>query len=555
MHRPRPSLLTAFVVSAMLVHFANGSLQHREEEPVLMNLDAFLPHAQEPSSPPAAAANRLAGGAPAVAASSPAAPPSSRIPDLLASILANAPPPTGTRERGSQAPQRYIVMLQPNMTQSDVQAHLDWLKSQLSSVIPANSAANALVDRYAGVLTSWQSTNGYAAHVPAWLVDQIKLRAGVHAVEPDVYLTHMGDMSENPSSDSGNSNAASDVAPDAITATAPVAPTTGAIQVTAAGLLATSAEKTTAQALPPWGLDRISHRESGFQGLYIFPPNGGENVDIYVLDTGVYAMHPDFEGRARIGTSFSPDGSVDGHGHGTHVSGTAASKTYGVAKKANVIGVKVLDNDGKGLVSQVISGLDWVLTEIGKKNATTGATRRSVVNMSLGGAGQSTALNALVSRLVQAGVPIAVAAGNDNVDACTNSPADSALAMTVGASTMTDSRATFSNYGPCVNIFGPGSNITSTYIPPASTHVLSGTSMATPHVAGLMATLLSQYPAATPADVYSTLDTLATPNMVADANTPTAKLLFSGLDNQPYDGLVKAKKNFPWMVWDLVRSI
>ncbi|KAI8587163.1 serine protease [Geranomyces variabilis] len=474
-----------------------------------MNLDAFLPHAEAPPSSPITA-NRLAGGSPAVAAVAPAADaaaaapaePSTPIPDLLASIIANAPPPAGTRERGSQAPQRYIVMLQPNMTQSDVQAHLDWLKSQLASVFPAGSsssstAANALVDRFAGVLTSWQSTNGYAAHVPAWLVDQIKLRAGVRVVEPD----------------------------------------------------------TTVQALPPWGLDRISHREAGFQGLYIFPPNGGENVDIYVLDTGVYAMHPDFDGRARVGTSFSPDGSVDGHGHGTHVSGTAASKTYGVAKKANIIGVKVLDNDGKGLVSQVISGLDWVLTEIGKKNATTGATRRAVVNMSLGGSGQSTALNVLVSRLVQAGVPIAVAAGNDAVDACTNSPADSALAMTVGASTMTDSRATFSNFGSCVNIFGPGSNITSTFIPPASTRVLSGTSMASPHVAGLMATLLSQFPTATPADVYSTLETLATPHMVADANSPSAKLLFSGLDSQPYDGLVKAKKNLAWMIWDLIRSI
>ncbi|KAJ3136461.1 serine protease [Geranomyces variabilis] len=542
----------------MLVNAANGSLQHREEP--LMNLDAFLPHAEAPPSSPITA-NRLAGGSPAVAAVAPAADaaaaapaePSTPIPDLLASIIANAPPPAGTRERGSQAPQRYIVMLQPNMTQSDVQAHLDWLKSQLASVFPAGSsssstAANALVDRFAGVLTSWQSTNGYAAHVPAWLVDQIKLRAGVRVVEPDVYLSHMGDMSKEPSD-------TFDAAPDAAAAAATPAPTTGAIQVTAAGLLAMSAEKTTVQALPPWGLDRISHREAGFQGLYIFPPNGGENVDIYVLDTGVYAMHPDFDGRARVGTSFSPDGSVDGHGHGTHVSGTAASKTYGVAKKANIIGVKVLDNDGKGLVSQVISGLDWVLTEIGKKNATTGATRRAVVNMSLGGSGQSTALNVLVSRLVQAGVPIAVAAGNDAVDACTNSPADSALAMTVGASTMTDSRATFSNFGSCVNIFGPGSNITSTFIPPASTRVLSGTSMASPHVAGLMATLLSQFPTATPADVYSTLETLATPHMVADANSPSAKLLFSGLDSQPYDGLVKAKKNLAWMIWDLIRSI
>ncbi|KAJ3152660.1 serine protease [Geranomyces michiganensis] len=540
----------------MLVGAVDAQLPH---EPV-MNLDAFRPLAAQESPSLSIVSTR-----PVVAAA--AAPPSAPIPDLLAEILANKAPPAGSREPGSQAPQRYIVMLQPNMTGAAVQEHLAWLKTQLATAASGgsssdgnNDAANALVDRFAGVLTNWQSTNGYAAHLPVWLVDQVKQRQGVNIVEPDMYVSHLAEDKPETTAPEPSSSTSTVPRKDALSDAALTS--TGAIEVTAAGLLAsTAADKTTAQALPPWGLDRISHREAGFQGLYIFPPNGGANVDIYVLDTGVYAAHPDFEGRARVGTSFSPEGSVDGHGHGTHVSGIAASKTYGVAKKANVIGVKVLDNDGKGLISQVISGLDWVLTEISRKNTTTNPTtttttsRRAVINMSLGGAGQSSALNRLVSRLVQAGVPIAVAAGNDNLDACENSPADSALVMTVGASTMTDTRAKFSNYGACVNIYGPGANITSTYIPPASTRMLSGTSMAAPHVAGLMATLLSRYPTAAPADVYSTLDALATPNAVADAKAETAKLLFSGLDSQPYDKLVEAKKNLPWMVWDLVRSL
>jgi len=215
----------------------------------------------------------------------------------------------------------------------------------------------------------------------------------------------------------------------------------------------------------------------------------------------------EFEGRARWGKTVPEnDEDVDGNGHGTHCAGTIASKKYGVAKKANVVAVKVLGSNGSGSMSDVLAGVTWAAADARKQAdaakaefAATGKSKRkgAVANMSLGG-GKSNALDIAVDRAIDSGLHFAVAAGNDNKDACNYSPAAAEKAVTVGASTLGDDRAYFSNYGSCVDIFAPGLNILSTYTgSPTAIATLSGTSMASPHTAGMLAYLLSIYPSAT----------------------------------------------------------
>ncbi|KAJ7085979.1 peptidase S8/S53 domain-containing protein [Mycena crocata] len=256
------------------------------------------------------------------------------------------------------------------------------------------------------------------------------------------------------------------------------------------------------QIQAPWGLARVSHRDrltfSTFT-RYEHDPAGGQGVDVYVLDTGINIRHTEFEGRASWGASFSNDGvDDDTNGHGTHCAGTIASRRYGVAKAANVIAVKVIDADGHGALSNVLAGLDFAIRAARtKRDAGDPAHRGSVINISLGG-DPSRALDDGVNAAVDSGIHVAVAAGNDNEDACRHSPASAYKAVTVGASTLGDERASFSNFGACVDVFAPGQNILSTYTgsTTAST-TLSGTSMATPHTAGMLAYLLSLYPCKT----------------------------------------------------------
>ncbi|KAJ2084158.1 proteinase B [Coemansia sp. RSA 988] len=249
----------------------------------------------------------------------------------------------------------------------------------------------------------------------------------------------------------------------------------------------------------PWGLARISHRQPlGFSNFnkYVHDPAGGKDITVYVVDTGINVDHEDFEGRARWGkTMVANDEDVDGNGHGTHVAGTIAGKKYGVAKAAEVVAVKVLSSSGSGSMSGVVMGVEFTVKEHRKAVASAEREGRkhrgSVANMSLGG-GYSRALNLAVDAASRAGVHYAVAAGNDNQDACDYSPASAANAITVGATTITDERAWFSNYGECVDVFAPGKDILSTWIGSRrSTNSISGTSMASPHVAGLAAYLLS----------------------------------------------------------------
>ena len=254
----------------------------------------------------------------------------------------------------------------------------------------------------------------------------------------------------------------------------------------------------------PWGLARISHRDSlsfGNFNKYLYAEDGGEGVDVYVIDTGTNIDHADFEGRAKWEKTVPQgDPDEDGNGHGTHCSGTIAGKKYGVAKKANIRAIKVLRSNGSGTMSDVVKGVEHAADAHEKAVKAAKAGKRkgfkgSAANMSLGG-GKSSVLDETVNAAVDAGIHFAVAAGNDNANSCDYSPAAAEKAVTVGASTLADERAYFSNYGKCNDIFAPGLNILSTWIGSKyAVNTISGTSMASPHIAGLLAYLLSLQPA------------------------------------------------------------
>ncbi|KKP06357.1 proteinase T [Trichoderma harzianum] len=234
----------------------------------------------------------------------------------------------------------------------------------------------------------------------------------------------------------------------------------------------------------PWGLGRISHKARG-STTYVYDDSAGAGTCSYIIDTGVDATHPEFEGRATFLKTFVSGQNTDGNGHGTHVSGTIGSRSYGVAKKTSIYGVKVLDNSGSGTFANVIAGMDFVASDSQTRNCPNG----SVANMSLGG-GYTASVNAAAAALIDAGVFLAVAAGNDGADARNTSPASEPTVCTVGASTSADARASFSNYGTVVDIFAPGQDVLSTW-PSGRTNTISGTSMATPHIVGLGAYLLA----------------------------------------------------------------
>ena len=276
----------------------------------------------------------------------------------------------------------------------------------------------------------------------------------------------------------------------------------------------------TTQANPPsWGLDRIDQASLPLSSSYNYTSTGA-GVNVYVIDTGVRISHSTFGGRARNGFDAVDNDSVaqDGNGHGTHVAGTIAGSQYGVAKAATVYGVRVLDNAGSGTTAGVVAGIDWV---------TANAIKPAVANMSLGG-GVSTALDAAVRRSIASGVTYAVAAGNSNANASTFSPARVSEAITVGATERTDARASYSNYGSVLDVFAPGSGITSSWnTSDTATNTISGTSMATPHVVGVVARYLQNNKSATPAQVSSALVTASTKNKVTSAGSGSPnRLLF-----------------------------
>ena len=298
---------------------------------------------------------------------------------------------------------------------------------------------------------------------------------------------------------------------------------------TLAGVVAVEADQpvhasVSTQDNPTWGLDRIDD-ETGLDGSYSYTATGS-GVTAYVIDTGIRLDHADFGGRAVTGYDAVDGSSADDcNGHGTHVAGTIGGGTYGVAKGVSLIAVRVLDCSGSGTTSGVVAGIDWV-TEHHQLGSP------AVANMSLGG-GASTAIDTAVANSIGDGVSYAVAAGNGNrggrpQDACNYSPARVPTALTVAASDKADKPASFSNYGTCVDLFAPGVGITSDwYTGTTATNTISGTSMATPHVAGVAALYLQGNPTAAPSGVDAAIKAVATKDAVPTKKTANNDLLFT----------------------------
>lgn len=296
------------------------------------------------------------------------------------------------------------------------------------------------------------------------------------------------------------------------------------------------------QAGATWGLDRVDQPYLPLDETYQYPDQAGGGVNVYVIDTGLRASHQEFTGRVIEGRNFAvndtgllglgglplvgsllnvggetdPSDTSDCNGHGTHVASTAVGSTYGIAKEASVAAVRVLDCSGAGSNADVIAGVDWVAAN---------HQAPAVANMSLGG-GNSDALDEAVRGAVEQGVTFVVAAGNSDADACSGSPNRVPEAITVGSTTREDQRSSFSNFGTCLDLFAPGSDITAAwYQSDTETNTISGTSMASPHVAGTAALLLGTDPGLTPGQVDTALEELAATNVLGDIKSGSPNLL------------------------------
>jgi subtilisin family serine protease len=273
------------------------------------------------------------------------------------------------------------------------------------------------------------------------------------------------------------------------------------------------AEASVTQSGATWGIDRIDQRSRPLSGTYTYTTTAS-NVYAYVIDTGIYASHSQFGGRASNVYDALGGNGTDCNGHGTHVAGTIGSTTYGVAKGVRLRGIRVLNCSGSGSFSGIIAGIDWVRLN---------RTNPAVANLSLGG-GLNTSLNNAVTNLANSGVFVAVAAGNSNANACNYSPASASAVTTVAASTSTDAKASYSNYGSCVDVYAPGSSITSTWLN-GGTNTISGTSMASPHVAGVAALYKATFGNVSQGTIDSWIKTNATLNVITGNITGTANRL------------------------------
>jgi len=284
------------------------------------------------------------------------------------------------------------------------------------------------------------------------------------------------------------------------------------------------------QNTPSWGLARLSHLGDVSRGLINnmrhSSSHTGAGVDIYIIDTGIMITHTDFGGRARWGVAYADGGTqVDGNGHGTHCAGTAAGLTYGIAKLAGLVAVKVLGANGGGTWADVIAGVDYC--------GNNGVAGRALGSMSLGGGGSNAGLTSAVNACVNKGIPIIVAAGNSNANACGYTPSGIASVISVGSCEIAgfepdefDSRSSFSNWGTCVHIFAPGRDITSSWIGSnTASSTISGTSMACPHVAGYTATLLSNDPTLSPQAIRDLLQTSSQKDLIANPGTGSPNYL------------------------------
>ncbi|KEY68609.1 hypothetical protein S7711_05789 [Stachybotrys chartarum IBT 7711] len=429
-------------------------------------------------------------------------------------------------------PDAYIIKFKDHVDAAAAEHHQNWIHTvhtegeEQRLELRKRSAASLSAEIFSGLKHSFSigdDFKGYAGHFHESVIEQLRNHPDVEYIERDSIVKTMLPV-----------DVQSTVTEDSCDA------------------------ETEKQA--PWGLARISHRDTlnfGTFNKYLYAAEGGEGVDAYVIDTGINTEHVDFEGRAKWGKTIpSGDADEDGNGHGTHCSGTVAGKKYGVAKKAHVYAVKVLRSNGSGTMSDVVKGVEWAATShLEQVDAAKDGKRKgfkgSVANMSLGG-GKTQALDAAVNAAVRTGVHFAVAAGNDNADACKYSPAAASEPVTVGASALDDSRAYFSNWGKCTDIFAPGLSIQSTWIGSKyAINTISGTSMASPHIAGLLAYYLSLQPAAdseyavasiTPKELKEALISVSTEGTltdIPDADTPN-KLAWNGAGCSNFTKIVEA---------------
>ncbi|KAF2770704.1 vacuolar serine protease [Teratosphaeria nubilosa] len=425
-------------------------------------------------------------------------------PVLLDQSIHKGAAPVLSAANAQEIPDNYIVVFKKHVTEKHAADHHNWVQDihlgtqQAKTELKKRSLGfqEPILDVFGGLKHTYNiagSLLGYSGHFDEDVIEQIRRNPDVEYIEKDqeVHVLEQPELEKN----------------------------------------------------APWGLARISHRDAlsfGTFNKYLYTAEGGEGVDVYVIDTGTNTEHVDFEGRASWGKTIPQgDADEDGNGHGTHCSGTVAGKKYGVAKKAHVKAVKVLRSNGSGSMSDVVKGVEYAAeshlkaVEDAKKGKRKGF-KGSTANMSLGG-GKSSILDQAVNAAVDAGIHFAVAAGNDNADSCNYSPAAAEKAVTVGASTLADERAYFSNYGKCNDIFAPGLSILSTWIGSKyAVNTISGTSMASPHVAGLLAYLLSLQPSKdsayavadiTPKKLKANLIEIGTIGALTDVPSNTANIL------------------------------
>ncbi|KAK2735749.1 Secreted subtilisin-like serine protease sub11 [Myotisia sp. PD_48] len=288
--------------------------------------------------------------------------------------------------------------------------------------------------------------------------------------------------------------------------------------------MASVAAWTTQPNAPSWGLARISQRVPRNRN-YVFDDAAGRGIIVYGLDSGIFLQHPDFQGRATFGVNTVGGSDNDNHGHGTHTAGTIVGVGYGVAKKAHIIAVKVLGDDGRGPWSGIIQGVEWAVNDARRR----GIQNRAVINMSIGGAREE-AVNQAVNAANDAGLFVVVSAGNDAIDTVRVSPGSAERVCTVAASDERDNRATFSNYGAPVKIYAPGTNIRST-LRTGGVGPMSGTSMSAPHVAGQGAIVLSMFPGARANTLCEHLRRTAIPSVPNPGPRTTNLLLYNGSPN------------------------
>ncbi|KAI5778005.1 peptidase S8/S53 domain-containing protein [Geopyxis carbonaria] len=387
---------------------------------------------------------------------------------LIAAAPTMAPP---QHVSGTVIADNYIVLLKTNVSTPAFEAHAAWASSMQAE--RRNSSVSAIKHLY-----NFGSLSGYSGSFDASVISQIKSCAEVELVEEDKIILGANLITQDP--------------------------------------------------VPSWGLARLSSRTLG-NGLnsYTYDSSAGAGVTAYVLDSGILTSHHEFGGRATWGFNAVGDGvNTDTRGHGTLVAGIIGGRKFGVAKRASLVAVKVLNHSGAGAISGVIAGISWTVADARSK----GKSARSVANLSLG-AGLSPVLNAAIDAAVRAGITFVVAAGNDGEDAAKHSPASAAAAITVGATDKTDTRAPYSNYGPLVDVWAPGTAVTSAYIGSDTTQgTSSGTSLAAPHVAGLAAYLIALEGLKGPAQVAARIKKLAVEGVVGSVGTGTTDAMaFNGV--------------------------